>query len=770
MAVAATQTTEITTHWTNEQLLRMLLDKQASNFPTLQLKGGLVEVKRVVVADAPEPLIEKRYLGRLSNFAKREFEYLNKVNLKGLERVALMRSLHYIPGSSMAETVVRTAWHGLDTLSWAQLLKAQPGRNGQDQPQYCFTRSAPAVLAWVRGVLRSCQTFHSLGFVHCDLLSRNIVIPYTVVNAGQRQFELNLDEPRIIDLELCLGPTTHGAWGEPPPRTGFFDNLGNPLRLNPQDRSEHLCPWLVKKQPDDALDTVARGKRRGRDGLMHDISPGRQYLRDSSGKTKAPAKLFAQLPRVDWGADLFSLGVAVREMIREASFEPDRHGDDSIENYLHELPTRLRSYDALNNGKVRPIPHADLIAEIDRLIGTDAYKRLFVTVPDDYRSYAMVVDSPTYFIDEFDEPPADTNDKPKPTIGGEPDKHVLPKKQSRTWHPALAGIGLLASAAGASVWWQQRTPPVPEPVASVPAPVTAVAPTPTLAAQPPVTPAPAPPAPAVSDPILAALRSANQAEFGTTPWRNAVDELASLCRTTSKSTDTQACTGAWSGLQQTYLERSTQAKQDAWIVESHYLKPDKPEPSKSMLAWLDATAVLAGHGLWLAQVNEAIGGMVAWRQKIQPSAIDTSSRAEAAKKLVNLVRTGGGKASAFGAEPPAASVRQYRIDAGAWLWVVARAGHWGHPESGKIAPVGVVLPAVQALADIPSQNLQNKLAYSLMCWSAQPDKVRALQYLAKALVPEDTSAEAKKIAKSAKVQTDMIRQGEDLCAPPVARK
>lgn len=231
--------------WSNEDLLRIIRKQEWKQVPALHLKGGYVLIQ--LVQSGKQFLVEKRYQGRLAHFAKRELDYFNKVNYHGMERVNLLRSMETTQSTVLNETVVRTQWCGLDTRNWAQLLKANRGRNGEDQAQYCFTNKAAVVLAWVRGVLRSIQAFHQDGFVHCDLLARNIVIPCTPIAGESHQFELQLDTPYIIDLELCLGPQTSdmNKWGSALVRDGFFDNTGKPLPLNPQDRSEYLCSGAI---------------------------------------------------------------------------------------------------------------------------------------------------------------------------------------------------------------------------------------------------------------------------------------------------------------------------------------------------------------------------------------------------------------------------------------------------------------------------------------------------------------------------------------------
>nr|MDP2191342.1 hypothetical protein [Rhodoferax sp.] len=753
------QTDTTITEWSLDQLAAMLRDELTES-EKLTLKDGCIEVQRVVFNG--KSCIEKRYLRSLSERQQCEMQQLLCVGgLPALlNDVASLASSENMSVEGVRKSVARTRWYGHDTSSWMRLAE------GDNSP---FRRSVPTMLAWVSGVLRACYEFHRLGFVHCDLLPQNIVIRHRVDHARPGRYTLLLDQPFIIDLELCLGPNKRGLWGKGDQRDGWFRNNGAPLFVVPARHSEFICAGeIVKRIDKDDEFVLDRVYRMNGESVVVRSDP------------------FADLPRVDWGVDLFSLGIALQVMLNQADFQGgySRSSDDAYQ-YLEKLPKLLRSFNQLapKGGVPRPnLPHREICDEINRLITTSNWNECLIKLPARLGNGATAV-NPT--LETFDNSPWNGPVKrpPRPT-----------------WKPAATGA-VLALTAAAGLYWKLAPPQAADTVsapntASVsPAAGTIAAPTqqppaqplnqpavpaigpsaqpisPPANAAPSTVPAPVPTqAPSPADQLLATLRSVSLADFGTAPWRNAVDELAGLCRTASKSTDTQACTGAWNGIQQAYLERSTQAKQDAWIVESHYLKPDKPEPSKPMLAWLDATAVLAGHGVWLAQVNEAIGGMVAWRQKIQPAAIETSSRADAAQKLVNLVRTGGRVASAFGEEPSAASVRQYRIDGAAWLWVVARAGQWGHTESGKVAPVSLVLPTVQALADMPSQNLQNKLAYSLMCWSAKLDKARALRYLAKARVPEDTGADAKKIAHSAKVQTNMIRNGEDLCAPPLAKK
>ncbi|MEN9373163.1 MAG: hypothetical protein RIR79_715 [Pseudomonadota bacterium] len=472
--------------WTNEHLFLIASQRDWDKVPPLSLKDGdvMVQLVQKPVKDETELLVEKRYTGRLKRFAQRELDSFNKVNYKGMERFDLLRS--YEKGTLLPDPIVRTKWCGLDTNNWAQLLKVNRGRNGVEQPQHCFTKEAAAILAWVRGVLRSMQNFHEDGFVHCDLLSRNIVIPCTAVEGNNFQFILDLDNPNIIDLELCLSPKEFNSakWGEPFGRNGFFDNNNKPLSLNPEDRSEYLCPGPIKKPELDELDTVSRHwKDKNNKDFYYQ---GRNYKYDNTGNRIFHENPFSNLTKVDWGVDLFSLGVSVREMIRDN----DLQGEEKVLDYLDKLPKILRGFEALcgdNDKNPRPTPHAKLIKEIDNLIGVDAYKKYRVTVPSEaYKIFVPIEEKPSYEL--VSEPKSKPKPKPKSETlqSSPPPPPPPPPPKSTPWNTKRLTTGaiMLLGMAGGGAWWAgqgKKTPPAPMKV------VEEVKPTPTPAPPPPPT-------------------------------------------------------------------------------------------------------------------------------------------------------------------------------------------------------------------------------------------------------------------------------------------
>lgn len=745
--------------WSLQHLLDMLRDERMPS-QKLVLKDGEIEVQREVFNG--EPCIAKRYLGNLSERQQYEMTQLNAVGGVDslLRHVASAYSTENRSIFSGRERTLRTRWYGLDTDSWQRMTEAA---EDNESP---FVRSVPTLLAWVRGVLRACEEFHSLGFVHCDLLPQNIVLRHRTDNALAGRYTLLLDQPFIIDLEFCLGPQVRGLWGPGQVRDGWFRDDKTPLCLSPNWHSELICAGEVVKlaEYDDGL--IASRENR----MEHKAGQKFVVLRD---------KPFEQLARVDWGVDLFSLGIALQDMLDAKAVNfVDAKGQAVLESdkayrYLNDLPKLLRSYNQLApSQQPRATPHDTICKAID-----DCLKGAFgnsnecpVNLP---RNFGTGTEAPrvrrTTMLTTLESVPA-----PKPVSRPQPE----PQPTQRWLALAVAAVGLAVLGGGAA-WLLSNNLrngasgdvgasalPAVEAVSVPVSVVSAVsAPAPLAVSAPPPAPV-APPAPAPSPLIaqtLSALRAVTTAEMGTAPWQSAVGELAGVCRMAARSDEAAGCRGAWNGIQNDYLERTAQAKKDPWWKDGGYLKS---EPTTALRHWLTANATLAQHGLWVAQVDQAMGDTIALAQKAQSTPVTTQQRMDAAKTLATLVQASGSPKSAFNVEVPNALQRQLRIEGAMTLWRAAREGVWGNAEYAAVAPTALALPVLQTVADMPSQQAQNAHGYALACWTPASNQPRALHYFNKALVAEDSGDAAKGYAAEAKISVEAIKAKRNLCQSP----
>ncbi|MBC7617913.1 MAG: hypothetical protein H7293_02790 [Candidatus Saccharibacteria bacterium] len=276
------------------------------------------------------------------------------------------------------------------------------------------------------------------------------------------------------------------------------------------------------------------------------------------------------------------------------------------------------------------------------------------------------------------------------------------------------------------------------------------------------------PQPKPTQQIQTVLRAGNATDIGGPTWQKAVEELVALCRNANHSKETAACKDAWGGVQQSYLIRSAQAKdsKNTWWAGGY----QNSEPPKAMREWLMATRTLAKHGLWVAQVDQMMGDTVGIMRKVNSTPVTLASRTDAAQKLARLVSKPAPQAQAtsFEVDVPLPAQRDIRIEGAQTLWVLAQKGQEGQAntpitlEARAIVPVELVLPALQAVANMPSQQLQALTGYSLACWQNQP--AQAQIWFAKASVPEEAgNPEVIALASNAQQRLDRLKKGSSIC-------
>ena len=789
-------TTEVVKEWSEQHLLELLRDPRMPS-QTLSLKHGLIEVRREVFEG--DPCIVKRYLGDLSQRQQYELQQLTAVG--GVSElhtnIASVRNAGKRSTYGGRESILHTRWHGLDTYSWQRLAWATLGAESP------FLRNAPFLLAWIRGVLKACERFHELGFVHCDLLPQNIVLRHRTDDAAAGRYTLLLDQPFIFDLEFCLAPQKWGAWGSGQVRDGWFDDNGLPQCLAPDRHSELICASEIH-YPKGKGDAFAPLRQHRMDG-------GYLVLKDPP---------FANLDRVDWGVDLFTLGLALDDMLTPCEFT-DLYGqpiaaNDPIDDYLRNLPKKLRSYNQLApTREPRPTPHAGLCADIDALLriyqaqtGVDPNewpvnlpRRIQPHAPAHAGTGAAPQAAHSTYVESLvaarPRPQARRNaptPTQAPTPPPTPPTPPTPRSRQRAWVLGLAGLGVLGAGGGAawlglggsapssSATTTHAEPksgtitaaPVPTPIPTpVAGPATASVPAAAPVAAPvPAAPPPPPPAPAIPTQVQALVRQTNSFEQGSEPWQNAVNELHALCRTqvgpNAPNADITACRSAWGSVQQAYIQISTKAKDasNPWW-NGGYLRT---EPPSAMRNWLAATRTLAGHGLWVAEVDQAMGDTVGLRRKISPQATGPEDRAEAARTLARLVARPADDPTPGGWWPsvPATAQREWRNEGAETLWALAQRGREGPPadpltrEAAAVVPTDLAVTALQAVAQMPSQSAQSLLGYSLACWQNQPRE--AQQHFARAAVPEAAgNPAAVALAKEAQLRLDRLKKGGSIC-------
>ena len=354
--------------WSADELLRMLADPRYLP-PPLGLKCDKpagedipgthkIEVRRVFRRDDQIAYIQKRYLGRYAHRAQYELALLDVVQKIPVVRDHVVGAAGQFHGQNNHGLVLTMRWGGLSVEDWNVLL-------GEQSP---FKTSCVAVLSLVRAVLRASSQFHSMGFVHGDLLLRNVVLPQMASDKPGRH-RLDMSKTRLIDLEFSLAPLTaikSGSTQSLIPREWFKETQGATIWLHPEYHSAQMNPGLF----------VSQGWRSTNGQRERDWQIPADWYPDAD----------TRLQRVDWGADFFSIAAWIELLTSAGNFDDDEAEHDAMQ-YLLTLPERLRTFDRPidpTQGEAvprTPPPHGKLILEIDHLIGSHE--------PDDALSYRL---------------------------------------------------------------------------------------------------------------------------------------------------------------------------------------------------------------------------------------------------------------------------------------------------------------------------------------------------------------------------------------------
>jgi serine/threonine protein kinase len=273
--------------------------------------------------------------------------------------------------ATMHSEVFYTEWGGLDLKQWQSLL-------GASNP---LTNSIPGMLFLIKKILEACYQFHRLGLVHNDLHCANLILDYDY-DPQQRSVTLKPDQIRLIDFEFSLRPRAdqpvpkaqngqagrHDSQIEVRTATEWRQANGNPILLEPNLHSPHVCA---------AAGEMALSKRCK---ILH-----RRYRSIANVGFQYLPEVFANLEKVDFGVDFFTLGHSLKTMIHKAA----RYWDDAhtqqwgeAHDFLLGLPTMLQEWDQAVPQKVREVPHQDLINEIQAFLGSwNADGKLTVRLP-----------------------------------------------------------------------------------------------------------------------------------------------------------------------------------------------------------------------------------------------------------------------------------------------------------------------------------------------------------------------------------------------------
>ncbi|WP_338848800.1 hypothetical protein V8J88_07745 [Massilia sp. W12] len=228
----------------------------------------------------------------------------------------------------------------MDILQWQTLL-------GQNNP---LTNSVPGVLYLLRCILQTCHPFHAMGYVHNDLHLGNLVVEYQY-DWFSHSITLQPQHMRMIDFEFACYPRADHPRAQKEkfqPRPASWSDL-----IVPGLHSPHVCPYEVEQALTN--DSERRSYRR--------------YRQAADGNYIAQAQ---SLEKIDFGVDFFTLGQALDGLLLQVENEWD--DDETLrwaeaESYLRRLPQILREWDKTVPEEIRPVPHLELLAEIDGYLG-----------------------------------------------------------------------------------------------------------------------------------------------------------------------------------------------------------------------------------------------------------------------------------------------------------------------------------------------------------------------------------------------------------------
>lgn len=374
--------------WNKENLISMLLDQDYLS-PIIKNEATGVCVQRVTRIDEnmqKNITIKKLYPRKLSYRQLNESLVLFNAQFYP-EITRHVGKLVSFNDSTKFGKDIRTRWCGFDISAWIEILEEKTP----------FLSSISSTLGLIRGVLEATEKFHSEGFVHNDLHSKNIILNFDFDVSNGLGF-IKTSDVKLIDFEYSFLPIEsknglprrgNSCWIKESNEENECNNsdlMGN-MRfeevianykkyteanldsmlscydiLHPENHSEYVIPFEIETVVDD------------RNILI------RQLKHDDQGRRILKSNFFSEFMNVDFGVDFFTFSKVVENLIRRAKLYKCWNENDVnhevLYNYISGLPGRLREYDTQPSASRRTIPHRFFINEINSLIGVDAYRNL----------------------------------------------------------------------------------------------------------------------------------------------------------------------------------------------------------------------------------------------------------------------------------------------------------------------------------------------------------------------------------------------------------
>lgn len=271
-------------------------------------------------------------LGGAAYWIQRENDFLLDFTVKKLRHTVELAA--FAQGGAGRQTpvveLVATRDAGVTVEDW---LRVQPRyENGVVWP-HPF-QHAGLFLQLLRACLVALREIHQLGIVHCDIKEDNICLPYEPCPCAPGQpVRIDFGRVKLIDFAFSVCPDRP---------------LEHPLPILP------AAPYqsnLLK----EALGVDRSGRRRGR--------------------------LAAQ--QLDYRVDLYSLGYLAERILDAGLLQPAGFGGAAAMDGARNLVERLQAFGGGRRRPGRTLPHGELIADIDGLLGNladlDAYQRFEIS-------------------------------------------------------------------------------------------------------------------------------------------------------------------------------------------------------------------------------------------------------------------------------------------------------------------------------------------------------------------------------------------------------
>lgn len=310
-----------------------------------------------------------------------------------IPRVATFNRLETSESSLFSNTIILKDY-GPDLLDWLHLIsppRLEPKFRDTSLPtrvqQLGPLRDSRVLLSLARSLLEALAPFHRAGFVHCDIKHDNFCIQHRLANDGGVSLshpimgEVDFDTLTAIDLGCCLLPRDNHRR-----QIHYTHDSHLPLYIGALHRQAYIWPALLGAQTEDEARKAAEYiMANGWTGKSVAIPKpvGAQYVSDHYLLCCELAVLGAKgaLDRLDWRIDFFSLGHLLESILGHIAYERSIEAPSrEIEEYLAQLPTRLKSYDTVPFEQPTSLPHNKLIAEIDSLIGATNFRRVPIEI------------------------------------------------------------------------------------------------------------------------------------------------------------------------------------------------------------------------------------------------------------------------------------------------------------------------------------------------------------------------------------------------------